>query len=707
MTGTLRDHLPHDLALVDVFVGDGDDIRLVFTTEGWLEDLPEDQHKVHPGNLRFIDIALAPVVPGGAAEKIPDLAVFSFNGVTTTLAPVAHWNDNLIDTANGGTEEDPRHGKGISFQGIVSANGVTYVGGEIRKDKVNTTPPGPSDHDPSEHHTLWNGLSQVDGTATPELAFDPLGNPPKGQELWSAGSSGLGGPPAFQECVPETITWTRNGNGRFLFCSNYCGKDKAGFLLVQNISNQLAVEHSDRILVDLYWLLGIYADARSTWPASPGLPFGAELTSSRFTMAVGSPSYDVRGNKLWPVHTFAVPNSPLFGNNAGRRFLVAGLNLDPVDLDSLVALDKPAGSPTDPTLDDGKYDYLAFVDITDMRPNPVVPQLPTGPWYFRDANQWAQRTRFLRVPPDVPATWFLGNPANPPLQPGDDFSLVSIQNPNVGGSPASQNELIAGSGTPTSLASDPSGRYLYLVSVDQGEGYWPAEPWDHDGGWHVPHLYVIDMAAFDARDQTSMDSYAASGLIRKRRFNKVVRSQFLMQGGPFGPEIHGAICISSTIDGFPHTTSPTWPTRLLGAATPAQIGSFYPGEHQFDPTPWTRLKIARHPTGLVEDRMYVGANANWQSSTSDAQVWPYAGALFSLSLANPAEPRWVRTITFDIEGTVELPITFRVSGLEIIPSTAAYLEGRLDRYVYAAIVKDAREVPLTEVNRFVLGQDDP
>jgi hypothetical protein len=35
------------------------------------------------------------------------------------------------------------------------------------------------------------------------------------------------------------------------------------------------------------------------------------------------------------------------------------------------------------------------------------------------------------------------------------------------------------------------------------------------------------------------------------------------------------------------------------------------------------------------------------------------------------------------------------------------LEGPLNRYVYAAIIKDARENPLTEVNRFVLGQDGP
>lgn len=707
----LRDHLPHDLALVDVFVGDGDDIRLVFTTEGLLtEELPTGIHTVHPGNLRFIDIALAPVVPGGPAEKIPDLAVSTFNGVTTTLAPVAHWNDVLIDPANGGTEEDPRHGKGISFQGIVSVNGTLYVGGEIRKDKVNITPPGPSDHDPSQHHTLWNGLSQVDGTATPALAFDPLGTPPKGQELWSAGTAGLGGPPQFQECVPETIAWTRNGLGRYLFCSNYCGKDKAGFLLVQNISNQLAVDASDRMLVDLYWLLGVYADARSTWPASAGLPFGAEVSSSRFTQSPWLIPYDVRGNKLRPVHAFAVPNQPQYGNNAGRRFLVAGLNLDPVNLETLAALDKPAGSPTDPTLDDGKYDYLAFVDITDMRPDLYGLPPGGGSWYFRDPNQWAQRTTFLRLPPDVPAGWFQGNPSNPPLQPGDDFSFVSVSNPNVGGSPSSKSELIAGSGTPTSLASDPSGRYVYLLSVDQGEGYWPAEPWDHDGGWHVPHLYVLDMTAFDARDQTSMDAYAASGQIRTRRFNKVVRSQFLMQSGPSGSEVHGAICVSSTLDNFPHTASPTWPTRLLGAATPAQIGSFYPGEHQFDPTPWTRLQVVRHPTGLVEDRMYVGANAKWQSSTLDAEVWPYAGALFSLSLADPAEPRWVRTIVFDKEGTVENPITFRISGLEIIPSTAAYLEGPLNRYVYAAIIKDAREDPLTlngELNRFVLGQDGP
>jgi hypothetical protein len=352
----LRDHLPHDLAMVDVFVGDGDDIRLVFTTEGLLtENLSTGIHTVHPGNLRFIDIVLAPVVPGGPAEKIPDLAVSTFNGVTTTLPPVAHWNDVNIDPANGGTENDPRHGKGISFQGIVSVNGTLYVGGEIRKDKVDITPPGPADHDPSAHHTLWNGLSQVDGTATPALAFDPQGSPPKGQELWSAGTAGLGGPPEFQEAVPETVAWTRNGLGRYLFCSNYCGKDKAGFLLVQNISNQLAVDKADRILVDLYWLLGIYTDARSSWPASEGLPFGAELPSSRFTMAGGSPNYDIRGNKLRPVYTFAVPNNPIFGNNAGRRFLVAGLNLDPVDLSTLVALDKqpdppPPGEPQEPPL---------------------------------------------------------------------------------------------------------------------------------------------------------------------------------------------------------------------------------------------------------------------------------------------------------------------------------------------------------------------
>ncbi len=216
------------------------------------------------------------------------------------------------------------------------------------------------------------------------------------------------------------------------------------------------------------------------------------------------------------------------------------------------------------------------------------------------------------------------------------------------------------------------------------------------------------MAAFDARDQASMDAYAASGLIRKKRFNKVVRSQFLGQTGQAGSVVHGAICVSTDIDNFPHTSSPTWNTRLDPTVPLAQLGDFYPGENQFDPTPWTRLKVVRHPTGLLEDRMYVGANAKWQSSTIDAEVWPYAGALFSLGLhPTTGEPHWLRTIPFDKEGPPSAPITFRISGLEIIPSTAAYLEGPLNRYVYAAIIKDAREDPLTEVNRFVLGQDGP
>ena len=693
--GTWRDHNPFDLGRVDVLLGPNDNVvRFVYTTDGYF-DL--DNSIAFPGQVRFID----------ATVPIPDLSDPGSWTPAVTL-PVSHWNDIKKDEQGLllGGDVDPRHGKGQSYQGIVSVNGTLFIPSEIRKDKEDVTlwcdPPGPGNHAEGAHHTLWNGFSMLDGTARPDLAFDPLAIPPKGQELWSAGTDGFA--PGLKEAVPETVIWTRNGHGRWVFVSNYCGKDAAGYLMVQNISNLQGVDPADRVEVDLYWRLGQYTDglAQAYWG-----PFGAEVGWNRFTVQVSippDPAYDVRGNKLRPLLTVA----PTSGPNAGRRLLICGLNLDPVRLDdgSLATLDSYPGECF-PTLDEGKYDYLALIDITDLAPEiPIEPHdEPLGLlWDFAVAGNWSARLRFLRLPPDLPANWD-GNFASLPLNSGHDWSKVRVFNPDDSG--GFQDVQILGSGTVSSLASSTDGRWLYVVTADQGQGVFhlaDAEN-DHDGGWHVGHLYVIDLNAFDVANQTDIDDYATngdaqSGPIKVYRLPKIINAKF----GTL--PTWGATCVASNIPGFPNTGSPIAPTKLDNVPD-SQLGLNFPGEYQLDASPWTRLKVAHHPGGLLGDRLLVCANGDHQVSTSDANTWPNISALYVLRLDAPATgvPTYHRTISLPHDLQHSPPFHYSAVGIDVLPVTSTYLGSSMARYVYAITCRESQEDLLLSVNKFMLVQD--
>jgi hypothetical protein len=465
-------------------------------------------------------------------------------------------------------------------------------------------------------------------------------------------------------------------------------------------------------LVPCYEYLGAYTEAPTTPVSGPLAPLGAEVPKSKFTAPFPA---DVGGNKMRPLTLVNVkPDLPFIG---GRKLLVVGLNLDPVNLSTT-----PHTAPLDDGgLDDGKYDYLMIVDVTDMRRTESEPLPPDGSWYFGYLGEWQGRVRFLRLPPDVPPNFDITQGVQAlPDDSGYDWSWVTVphpSNPNL-----THGVRIVGSGTIKSMTADPTGRFLYVVSSDQGEDEIIENPDFIDGGWQVPHLYVIDLAAGDFTDQAFLNGYTDD--IATYRFPKHVKYLF---DGTQSPKVVGVTCVNSTIPGFPGTSygipyPPTvGPTRLNGA-TAAQVGSIYPGELQTDPTARTKL-IAIENTHFETDqvRLYVGAKGRSQMhdqltpAEQTAASWRSTSAVHVLSLGNTTDPsgygtpRYLKTLTVPSSSYVNDP--YQISGIDVfnapdwlaprgVPSTDA----RLKRNIFVLLTAAAK-IPETARDRLVVGQD--
>ncbi len=719
----LSNAIAGDLEVLDVFVVNGTRIRVFYTTEGFFDSAA---NVLRPGRLRPVDIV----------KPIPDLASFGFanqfwdaGGTAWDIRdPVAKWNDVLHPLPNP-NPDDPPFAKGNALVGFAVRNGWLFVNGPHRNDKDVTVPINPQGFDV----TAWNGITMVNG------AIDPANVVPF--EFESAGTEPVGA--GMRRAVPEgsLIVDTHPAGSRlcsFLIVGNYCGRDAAGHLLVQNISGLPSVTETERVHVDYYEYLADWLDVIAPFSDPPSLdlnlfPLGPEVPRGYFTCPGGpdavecanasvEPSIDtIEGNKLRPVVVVTVAAGL---PNAGRKLLVAGLNLDPIDP---LSYDSATKMPLDGPInqgngrDDGKYDYLAFTDITDMvTQNPP----PEGTWHFQDIGSWRSKTKFLRLPPDVSAGWNYTMGPNP-QNSGHDWSEVAVVNPDpLGGS--NRQVPIVGSGTIKSLAADPTGQYLYVVSSDQHQENVIENATLGDGGWHIPHLYKINLGVADFTDQVEMNAYAPN--IEFWRLPKVINEQFLTVAPPSGqhPSYWGSTLVRPTIPDFPMEAMGgqwTGPTRVSEASC-AEIGEYYPGEYQLDPTARTKLVIVRndnlasHPV-----RMYIGTTG--QAQTSDTGMGEGAlgldlpgfivGGLYVISLGVPGnssygDPVYRKTLTLWQDTVVELGSPdidpYIVAGFKVLPPRTEFLGSNLARNVLVVSAASIKQ-PGTAgpVDRLTLVQD--
>jgi len=679
---TRRFYAAQDIEILDVILA-GNMARVWYGTEGSIHPA---SMQLHPGTLRPVDIQL----------PIPDLAVPGSVAFAVSPNPVAGWNDIL------GGDTPPDYGKGAPLVGLLSVNGRLFVHGTHRNyDEIaDGTVDAPK-------NVQWNGLSFIpDATADPSTMAATI------QEWWSAGPElGLGVTGSFH-AVPEgsTVAVTRPTGAalsRFYVAANYCGREWAGFGLLLDISNLASVNPNARMLIPYYEFLG---DAWDAGQMSAG-PLGVEMPRLYYTCpptVIGPDCPDeppgIDGNKLRPI-LYVQPTS---GPNAGKRFIIAGLNLDPIDINTYGTTNERLDGQG---RDDGKYDYLAFTDITNM-----VAVLPGGPpptmWHFQDLAQLKSHTTFLRLPPDLPAGWHIDNPNNPLLQPGHDWSLVTVDNPNpTEGEPLASLKRIVGSGTPKSIALHPNGRHVYVVASDQGQEAVLENALYLDGGWHVPHLYVVDLDAADFSSQSSVNQYAdGAGLtglpVQKHRFNKVITAKFPDgDGDPLDPGDTGSVLVNSTM--CMPTSSPSSSTgkTLVSGATLDQVGPYYPGEHQTDPTARTRLHAVRNTNFATnQDRLYVGTTGKTQSTDSLAQGIT-VGAVHVLAIGPDGVPTWMRTLALPQGGLNTQK--YQVSGLDVFPTDRAWIAGPADRNVLAVTALNTLQANQAPVDRIVLVQDGP
>jgi hypothetical protein len=239
-----------------------------------------------------------------------------------------------------------------------------------------------------------------------------------------------------------------------------------------------------------------------------------------------------------------------------------------------------------------------------------------------------------------------------------------------------------------------------VVSVDQGIGGLNSPTPDltqADGGWNVPHLYVIDLTAFDmtgAQPQYEIDQYVND--IAMWRFNKHVYAIW-------PDNVWGANNVAATIIGYPGAG----PTVLPPGSPASVIGPEY-GEYQLDPHPTVRASTVRNLNfASRKDRLYVGLVGKWQASPSNAFGWIPIGSVVSLHLDNPGVPQYHRTLTIPqvlvpLPGDVIHP--YQVRGMIHIPPSLA--GGSVDRNLLAVTSLDSQ--PLTPaVNRMTILQDGP
>lgn len=661
---TLRNYNAKDLAILDVLVS-GSRMRVFYTTEGAVEP---NTLQLYPGRLRMVDVHTA----------IPDLAVTA--PAFTLPLDVPGWNSVL------GGDLPAEYGKTGSIVGMQPISGNLFVHGPRRNRDEPVAGTFVPQHDP------WNGLTYIhDATARPSNM--------QLTELWSAGEE-LGIDPYRDfEAVPEgsEIAYAGDDN-RYYVAANYCGSDWAGHLLVLHLPNLASIDFNQRVVLPLYEFLGDWLDgltpgkpvptsALSVWPLGPEVPrvnFTCPSTPTGPDCSVGADT--VAGNKLRPILYVDCDTATM----EGRRLLIAGLNLDPIDIASYGGVLAPLDNGG---RDDGKYDYVCIMDITDMKAAMTTP-MPPGTWHYQDLAAWKAHTTFLRVPPDAPSGWDYTQGATA-LGSGHDWSHVRVLKP---GDPSTfSDERIVGSGTLKSIALHPNGRYVYVVASDQGQEP-VAENQDlTDGGWHVPHLYVLDLGHGDLTDQAVCNSYAPT--IPGYRLNKLVNKVF-----PGVQELIGSTLVNSTTIPKMPTSNPSGTTglTLIGGATCAQVGPYYPGEYQSDPTARTKLVAVRNLNfASSPDRLYVGTTLRAQS-TDPAAKGVLAGAVHTFSLAGDGTPGYLHTLT--IPQVAASGDYYQLNGMDAVP--AAWLASPFSRNVIAITAANTRAANDNPVDRFVLVQDD-
>jgi hypothetical protein len=632
-----------DLEMLDVTIG-GDWARFFYTTNGAQIKNTLQVWELQPGRLRPIDvrIPLPDLVNSAPGSQWPQGPVGSEDWMIRAHIP--NWNQVLDPLL-------PPRGKGSSLVGLVSHNGFLTVAGTRRNDLI-PNPPGPPADPTVPEVKPWNGLTLLDGVS---MTFDPANN--IGKELWSAGTTE--GVRAVPEGNLVFVTTPRNWTtSTVLLQANYCGADYGGTLLVQEYDNLPNVDPAKRLIVDMYALLGAYTDSLP----QPAGSLGDEVTPSTtwFNKGVG----DREGNKIRPLVLVKVKNDPGYPNK-NRKLLFVGLNLDPVDITSYDT--DPTTSPPAPanvrlddagssysSYDDGKYDYLAVIDVTNAITGLAVPlPNPDDLWLIRSQAEWASRIRFLRLPPNLPYGFDLAHwnqQQQVPDDSGYDWSYVTVQKP--GDASTTHSERLVGAGTVKTMVADPEGRFLYVITSDQGqEGIAEQDINLIDGGWHVPHLFVIDLAAGDFTNQAFLNGYKPT----RYRFNKLIESQgppsALWTTGAAAFPLFGATNITSDIPEMPpHTQLYGGASRVSATrysnpqATLTQVGGNYPGENQLDPTARAKARTV-HNAALPDNptRLYACTIGKTQQSMAahipgdqqpyNAKYGTLVGAVLELSIS--------------------------------------------------------------------------
>lgn len=734
---------PNDLLVLDALIRTPDRLRLFRTTAG-LGAGPS----VTPGELLAVDV----VIP---IPMILDIDGFDGTGWAAgatsweALVPVANWNAALNPGSTG-------IGKGNAQQGLVSRDGNLYVA--VRRNTAET-----------EEGPRWNGLARVSGTATPHRAFQGAAG-----ELFSTAMSN-------QAAGPEgtAISSTASGD-TFLFACNHDGADAAGRLRVQVITDPAHPQLGEAVDIDVFDMLGAYTSQQTSFGS-----YGYEVPRHWFDDPGASAS---PGDKLRAAAILVVNGDQGSFPNAGRTFLVLGLDLDPVwppvnehlidddpatpgqqpldindgylPLDGSSWLDGPQG-----TRDDGKYDYLSFTDITDM-----WSELISGwyafeggqaveRWSYASPEEWRDHTTFLRLPADYPPTEDTPNEVFPCTQlewASFDTPVPCPYPPSCGSDldfgrdwsgPATCPVMVVGSGTIASIVPHPQGTFLYAVTCDEDvDAYYetplPGAPQipdvpiaDRDGGWHVPHLYALDLSQVDLGDQASLDYNAsyyqpddvtpnpdgfAPDWLEARRLNKMLVARAHCTISPSGADVWGFVpYFAPSENTHPTVLSQNW---LGGLHSAPEYGDGYtsahpptqlpdPGvaisyENYYEPTPRARL-VAVHNDALAtaENRLYLGMNG-WvvdPIGVVDGVCLPGGGGAFSpaslysrrfnagivLSLALPdghnqfGQPRTVsglpvarRPVYLPFKDTQGLPLprTFIVCGMDSLPVTSQVLQ---------------------------------
>lgn len=215
--------------------------------------------------------------------------------------------------------------------------------------------------------------------------------------------------------------------------------------------------------------------------------------------------------------------------------------------------------------------------------------------------------------------------------------------------------------------------------MDQGSDQWDTEPNDHDGGWHIPHLYVIDLDAGDFTDQTFLEDYSKN--VVSYRLNKLIMANF------------------SGVWGWKNV-----PTTL--ANFPTVKGSIAPGENQLDPRGEIRMHAVRNEfMSMNRNRLYIAANGLAQTDQTTAFNWDeQLGVVYSLSLDDPTDPSYLRTLMQHPSPGTE----WDIHGMDVLPANGAWIDNISGnpRNVLVMTLRDHNGDGLSsEVDRLWIAQD--